>query len=191
MATYDFAFQDEAVRAAYRFAPGQFNMLYLPGAGEIAISVSDDPQSAKPALIRVRVVGNVTRTLAAMQVGETLGLRGPFGTCWPLAELRRPGRPAGGRRHRLGTAATADLRAVTRPPAVRASAFALRSSLADTLLYTREYEDWSRRGLVVHTTVDRVAAGWMGHVGVVTLCCWSDCALSTRNTRRCSAAVRK
>ncbi|MEO8494324.1 MAG: sulfide/dihydroorotate dehydrogenase-like FAD/NAD-binding protein [Planctomycetota bacterium] len=86
VATYDLAFRDEAVRTAYRFAPGQFNMLYLPGAGEIAISISDDPRHTESCAHTIRVAGNVTRSLAGMKVGETLGLRGPFGTSWPLAE---------------------------------------------------------------------------------------------------------
>lgn len=169
VATYDFAFQEEAVGAAYRFAPGQFNMLYLPGAGEIAISVSDDPESAETCAHTVRVVGNVTRTLAAMQVGETLGLRGPFGTCWPLANC--VGRDvllvAGG----IGLAPLRGLiYALLRDRRQFGRLHLLYGARSpDTLLYTREYEDWSQRGLVVHTTVDRSAAGWMGHVGVVTL----------------------
>ena len=39
----------------------------------------------------------------------------------------------------------------------------------ETLLYNREYEDWSQRGLIVQTTVDRSTPGWLGSVGVVTL----------------------
>ena len=39
----------------------------------------------------------------------------------------------------------------------------------DTRLYTNEYESWSERGLVVHTTVDRSRPGYKGNVGVVPL----------------------
>ncbi|MFM9011445.1 MAG: hypothetical protein ACKON8_11410, partial [Planctomycetota bacterium] len=41
--TYDIELENAAHRAAYRFKPGQFNILYLPGIGEAAISVSSDP----------------------------------------------------------------------------------------------------------------------------------------------------
>lgn len=169
VATYDLAFQDEAVRAAYRFAPGQFNMLYLPGAGEIAISISDDPANRESCAHTVRVAGNVTRTLARMKAGETLGLRGPFGTSWPMAECigRDVVLVTGG----IGLAplrpAICTLLRDRRQFGRLNLLYGARSP--ETLLYAREYDAWSNRGLIVHTTVDRSAPGWTGNVGVVTL----------------------
>jgi NAD(P)H-flavin reductase len=52
----------------------------------------------------------------------------------------------------------------------------------DTLLYLRQHDDWSRRGLIVHTTVDRSAPGWMGNVGVVTLLLERLRSFDPRNT---------
>ena len=170
VATYDLAFRDASL--AYRFQPGQFNMLYLPGAGEIAISVSDDPQRpAQTGSCRhtIRVAGNVTRTLANLPVGETLGLRGPFGSSWPLAQC--VGRDvilvAGG----IGLAP------------LRPAIYALLNDHRQygrlnllcgtrsphTLLYEEEFDAWATRGLIQHTTVDRSLPGWHGNVGVVTL----------------------
>lgn len=169
VATYDLAFQDEAIRAAYRFAPGQFNMLYLPGAGEIAISVSDDPRNTETCAHTIRVAGNVTRTLAGMKVGDTLGLRGPFGTSWPVAECigRDVVLVAGG----IGLA---PLRPVICALLHDRRHFGRLNLLygarsPDTLLYARLFDDWSRSGMAVHTTVDRSAPNWSGNVGVVTL----------------------
>jgi NAD(P)H-flavin reductase len=169
VATYDLAFRDEAVRAAYRFAPGQFNMLYLPGAGEVAISISEDPSNTDSCAHTVRVAGNVTRTLAELNVGETLGLRGPFGTSWPIPECI-------GRDVVLvsGGIGLAPLRPLICSLLRNRRQFGRLNLLygarsPDTLLYAREYDAWSRRGLIVHTTVDRSAPGWMGNVGVVTL----------------------
>ena len=84
VATYDLSFVEETKQQRYRFAPGQFNMLYLPGAGEMAISVSDDPQRRDAIAHTIRTAGNVTGTLSRLNVGDTLGLRGPFGTAWPM-----------------------------------------------------------------------------------------------------------
>lgn len=169
VATYELGFADRAAAEAYRFAPGQFNMLYLPGAGEVPISLSADPASRDTWAHTIRVAGNVTRRLAAMQPGDTLGLRGPYGSCWPLEE-------AAGADVLLvaGGIGLAPLR-----PAILALLaererygrlmllYGARSP--DTLLYAHEYDEWSRRGLLVHTTVDRSAAGWLGNVGVVSL----------------------
>jgi len=182
VATYDLAFQDESVRAAYRFAPGQFNMLYLPGAGEVAISVSDDPHERATCAHTIRVAGNVTRSLAAMNVGETLGLRGPFGTSWPMAECigRDVVLAAGG----IGLApirpAIYTLLRDRRRYGRLNLLYGARSP--DTLLYARQFDDWSQRGMIVQTTVDRSASGWMGNVGVVTLLLERLRSFDPRNT---------
>ncbi|MEZ6057613.1 MAG: FAD/NAD(P)-binding protein [Planctomycetaceae bacterium] len=168
VATYDLVFDDDAIRKAYRFAPGQFNMLYLPGAGESAISISEDPANRECIAHTIRVAGNVTRTLAGLKVGSTLGLRGPFGSCWPLDECV-------GRDVVLvcGGIGLAPLRPVIysllhhREKFQRLTlCYGARS--ADTLLYVREFEEWSSKGLTIHTTVDRATPEWNGHVGVVT-----------------------
>jgi len=72
------------VAADYRFQPGQFNMIYLFGIGEVPISIVSDPET--PDLIghTIRAVGRVTRGIAALRVGQRLGLRGPYGRGWPL-----------------------------------------------------------------------------------------------------------
>ena len=63
IATYKLAFTNPESAPRYRFEPGQFNMLYLPGVGESAISVSSDPGDSV-LLHTIRIAGNVTRALA-------------------------------------------------------------------------------------------------------------------------------
>jgi len=53
-ATYSLAFTEPAVVERYRFLPGQFNMLYLPGIGEVAISISSDPGRPETLLHTIR-----------------------------------------------------------------------------------------------------------------------------------------
>ncbi|WP_296750024.1 FAD/NAD(P)-binding protein [Thiobacillus sp.] len=78
---------DAAAQAAYRFAPGQFNMLYLAGVGEVPISVMSDPQERDGIGHTIRALGRVTQGLAALRPGDSLGLRGPYGRGWPLPEM--------------------------------------------------------------------------------------------------------
>ena len=68
----------------FEFEPGQFNMLYLHGVGEVPISIISDPRDSHFILHTVRAVGRVTRGLAGLRVGDEVGLRGPFGRGWPL-----------------------------------------------------------------------------------------------------------
>src|SRR3990172_1525224 len=86
VSTYWLEFEDKAVRDRYRFAPGQFNMVYLPGYGEAAISISSHPGRPERIGHTVRFVGNVTRAISRLKRGDVLGLRGPFGVGWPLAD---------------------------------------------------------------------------------------------------------
>ncbi len=76
---------DAAAQGDYRFAPGQFNMLYLHGAGEVAISIVSDPEDESLIDHTIRAVGRVTRGLEQLKAGERIGLRGPYGRGWPLA----------------------------------------------------------------------------------------------------------
>jgi NAD(P)H-flavin reductase len=77
-------FKDAARQAAYRFLPGQFNMLYLPGVGEAPISLSSDPEDHASLGHTIRVAGRVTQGLNRLQAGDAIGLRGPYGRGWPL-----------------------------------------------------------------------------------------------------------
>src|SRR3990172_6544073 len=79
-------FTDPVKHAAFRFAPGQFNMLYLYGVGEVAISIVSDPEDEALFAHTIRVVGRVTRGLAQLQAGDRLGARGPYGRGWPLKQ---------------------------------------------------------------------------------------------------------
>ncbi|TXT27174.1 MAG: Uncharacterized protein FD138_2779 [Planctomycetota bacterium] len=169
VATYQLAFDDPAVAAAYRFQPGQFNMLYLPGVGEVPISLSADPASTTTWSHTVRAVGNVTQQLARLRVGETLGLRGPFGSSWPLpvAEGHDVVIVAGG----LGLAPLRPAVYELLRQAERYQSLTLLygARTPDTILFEHELPDWSRRGMQVELTVDRPNSGWSGNVGVVTL----------------------
>jgi sulfhydrogenase subunit gamma (sulfur reductase) len=79
-------FTDPEVQHNYRFVPGQFNMLYLYGVGEIPISIVSDPRDEHILDHTIRNVGRVTAGFAKLQVGERIGVRGPFGRGWPLTE---------------------------------------------------------------------------------------------------------
>ena len=78
---------DERLHEQYRFEPGQFNMLYLFGVGEIPVSVADDPEAPGYLQHTIRSVGRVTRGIAQLPVGARIGLRGPFGRGWPMRSL--------------------------------------------------------------------------------------------------------
>ncbi len=151
------------------FLPGQFNMLYLFGTGESAISISGDATNRDTMVHTIRAVGAVTRGLCALKRGQAVGLRGPFGTAWPVAKGREQDVVvvAGG----IGLAplrpAIYHLLAQRQHYGRIAILYGARGPL--DLLYQRELEQWRGRfDLDVQVTVDHATSGWHGHVGVVT-----------------------
>ena len=169
VATYHFRFARPDDAAGYDARPGQFNMLYLPGIGETPISVSGRDAANGTWLHTIRTAGNATRAIERMRPGETLGLRGPFGTAWPLEESRGLDvlLVAGG----IGLA---PLRPAIRALLQRQGEFGQTTVIhgarsPEGLLFANEYADWNRAGLRVETTVDRGSFGWTGNIGVATL----------------------
>jgi NAD(P)H-flavin reductase len=78
---------DPTARPRFDFQPGQFNMVYVPGVGEVAISISSDPEE-EDLEHTIRIVGRTTRVIEGLAPGDVLGLRGPYGNGWPLQEAR-------------------------------------------------------------------------------------------------------
>ena len=68
----------------FHFEPGQFNMLYVYGVGEVPISISGDPTKPEKLVHTTRAVGNVTKAMNKLKKGSTIGIRGPLGTNWPV-----------------------------------------------------------------------------------------------------------
>lgn len=169
VATYHLQLRDHAAAELYAFRPGQFNMLYLPGVGEAAISLSANPRSRNAWAHTIRAAGGVTQTLARLRQGETLGLRGPFGRPWPMQECAGKNviLIAGG--IGLPPLRPAIYEFLAQRDQYRQMTLLHGARTAEMLLYGREYADWSARGLDIQTTVDRPSPGWQGNVGVVPL----------------------
>ncbi len=168
VATYRMHFDDQTLANNYRFEPGQFNMLALPGIGECAISISSDPADKDGIDHTVRVVGNVTSNLAKRKAGAKIAPRGPFGSAWPVEKLigKDVVLVCGG----LGLA---PMRPVLRIIQRRRNEFGrvvLVYGARDpgSLLFTHEYEAWRKAHIEVHLTVDVGDAVWRGNIGVVT-----------------------
>lgn len=79
-------YPDAVAGEAFAFAPGQFNMLYLFGVGEVPISIVSDPLDETYFDHTIRALGRVTDGLAQLREGDVLGVRGPFGQGWPLQQ---------------------------------------------------------------------------------------------------------
>lgn len=160
---------DARPRGGFRFAPGQFNMLYAFGLGEVPISISGDP--LRPAVLThtIRAVGPTTRALEKLRKGDSVGVRGPFGTPWPVDEAQ-------GKDVMLvaGGIGLAPLRPTIYSVLSRRKVFgkvhiAYGARTPGELLFVKELEKWRGRiDVDLEVTVDRGDPDWRGHTGVVT-----------------------
>lgn len=190
--TVTLTLEPSAAAEPFRFEPGQFNMLYAFGRGEAAVSISGDPDEGGRLVHTVRAVGNVTRPIAALEPGEPIGVRGPFGRPWPLDSARGLTLliVAGG----LGLAPLrpALLRAMRERVAFRRVVVLVGARDPAGLVYRQELASWGaaglagtpargaevggsargagaapRDGIELHLTVDHADPAWRGEVGVI------------------------
>jgi len=151
------------------FQAGQFNMLYIFGVGEVPISISGDPSTPEKLVHTTRAVGTVTQAMQKLKPGNVIGIRGPFGSHWPLEEARGNDVVviAGG----IGLA---PLRPVLYTLVKYRERFGkvvllYGSRTPEDILFRRELEKWRQRfDMEVYITVDRATGNWRGNVGVVT-----------------------
>jgi NAD(P)H-flavin reductase len=154
---------------AARYLPGQFNMLYLFGHGEAPVSVSGVSRRTGYVRHTIKGVGPLSRALTRLNIGDLVGLRGPFGNGWPMAALGRRNLllVAGG----IGVAPIMSvLRAVTRHPERYGRIDLIYGSRTPAdILFERQLLRWAERGRIhLHLTVDQADEQWDGPVGFVT-----------------------
>ncbi len=167
--TYRLRLDDNTTRQNFRFAAGQFNMVYLFGVGEVAISIVSDPDEPEWLDHTIRAVGRVTSAIGQMRAGDALGIRGPFGQGWPLEDARG---------HDI-VIATGGLGCA---PVMGAIEYIFRRrreygsvkiihgvKTPRDLLYQERFEAWRRQpDTEVLLASDRPDETWRHHVGVVT-----------------------
>lgn len=157
---------------AMAFVPGQFNMLTAFGVGEAAISISSAPWE-RAIEHTVRDVGPVSHALCEARQGDVIGVRGPFGTGWPVGELLARSDEdvvvvTGG----IGLAplrgAVVELAAALSGARTGRVVLLVGARSPDQLLYSDDLARWGRQGVVVGEIVDVGDRSWGGPVGVVT-----------------------
>jgi NAD(P)H-flavin reductase len=167
--TFTFELVPHASDEKFLFQPGQFNMLYMFGIGEVPISISGDPTKHTSLTHTIRAVGTVTKAMQKLKRGSILGVRGPFGIGWPISEAQ--GNDvliiAGG----IGLA---PLRPslyyiLAHREKFKKVVLLYGTRTPNDFLYLKEIEQWcARLDVDVYVTVDRGTQDWRGNIGVVT-----------------------
>lgn len=153
----------------YDFVPGQFNMLYLYGSGEVPISVVADAKESGVLTHTIRALGRITHAMTQLKVGDRIGLRGPYGRGWPMrdAEDHDVVVVTGG----LGCAPSVSIihHIIAHRDRFRRLSILQGVKHTDDLIWREQYATWAQLPDVqVLLAADVADAGWKGHVGLVT-----------------------
>ena len=159
-------------KTPFTFLPGQFLMLSIPHQGEAALSISSAPTALPLFDLSIRKAGALTSAVHTMKVGEQVGIRGPFGTPFPMDEFIEKDLlvVAGG----IGLAPLKSVvdqalfQSSLEDDTVRSITLLYGCRTPADLAFTRAMKEWQQQGITIHTTVDEQDDGWQGNVGLVT-----------------------
>ena len=155
-------------RGRFKFIPGQFVMLEMPGIGEAPFSISSSPSIHGEVELCIRKSGNLTNFLSKVNRGAVVGIRGPFGTGFPMEEMHGQNilLIAGG----LGLV---PLRSPISYVQENRSHFKEVNIVYGTkspanLLFTYQYDVWSKDNINLNIIVEKADKSWKGSVGMLT-----------------------
>lgn len=152
----------------FDYQPGQFMEISVFGVGEVPISIASSPTGEDALEFSIRRVGQVTDALHELRVGDKVGIRGPYGTPFPLGELKGRNLVIIG-----GGIGLAPLRSLIY------SVFDNRENYGKVdiiygarspqdLVFKSEFKAWQEfENTEVYLTVDRGDEEWTGNVGLV------------------------
>ncbi len=167
--TFTLKLLPQDIKSKITFAPGQFNMVYVYGIGEVPISIAGDPTYNDSVLHTIRSVGNVTSSISRLKRGDTVGIRGPFGSAWPTEQAQGSDLViiAGG----IGLAPVMPViyKVLSSRDKYKRVTLLYGTRSAKDIIYKRELQKWRKRfDLELEITVDYDSQNWHGNVGVVT-----------------------
>jgi NAD(P)H-flavin reductase len=150
-------------------AAGQFTMLHAFGVGEVPISICGDPTVPGPLLHTIRDVGTVTHALVGAAPGTTVGVRGPFGTGWEVADGMGGDVVVVAGGIGLAPLRPALYEIVRRRAAYQRVVLLYGARSPEDILFADDLAEWAQlHRIVVEVTVDYGPPSWIGRVGLVT-----------------------
>ena len=169
--TFRLEFKDEAFARDFSFRAGQFGEYSVFGAGESTFCIASPPTRDGYIECTVKAAGKVTSELREVNVGDTLGFRGPYGNWFPVDDWLGKDLVfiAGG----IGLAPVRCVvwNVLDRRAEFGAVTIVYGARSVGDLVYKRELEEWAARDdVTLVTTVDPggETPDWTGKVGFVT-----------------------
>jgi NAD(P)H-flavin reductase len=165
--TFYMSLDNKGIDKGFKIKSGQFIMCTVFGAGEFAVSLPPSPENDRFHLT-VRKVGSVTNALHDLNVGDKVGIRGPFGNGFPFEEIKGKNivSVAGG----IGLIPLrSSIVHVLQHKQEFGRVIVLHGARTpDDLMYKENLKEWQAfPGFETYITVDVGTPGWSGEVGFV------------------------
>ena len=154
----------------FKHMPGQCAMVSIPGVGECMFSITSSPTNEEYMEFSIKKCGCVTEVIHALEVGQQITVRGPYGKNFPV-EGDFKGKDllfiAGG----IGLAPVRSVINYVRDNRANYGKVDIvygSRSKDDLVFYKEIIDEWvADSSINVHLTIDREQEGWDGHVGFV------------------------
>ncbi len=160
-------FNDPKLATAFSFEPGQFIFLSIPGYGDSVLTITSAVADLPQIEVAVRSVGNNTKAIHRLKIGETVFVRGPFGNHFDLKKMA--GKEviiiAGG----IGLAPLRSLiKTIEKEPQnVGELKILAGAKEPEDFIFKSDLKTWSDFAQV-YLTVDQADKNWTGYIGRVT-----------------------
>jgi len=151
------------------FVPGQFVQVSAFGFGEAPFSLCSSPMETRGFEVCVRAVGHVTHALHRLSPGDGVGIRGPYGRGFPIAEMKNKDLLciAGG----VGLAPLRSLivYALNNRKHFGRLIVAYGAKTPSSMIFRKDLARWETDiGMDLYQIVDEPDESWKGSTGVVT-----------------------
>ena len=173
---------DPHERNLFSFQPGQFVMVDVPGYGEVPISISSAASNKEYIELCIRKAGKTTDILHKAMRGARIGIRGPFGSSFPMRTM-----VSGSILLIAGGLGLAPLRApifwvCDHRDNFRDVAIMYGTKDESQLLFTYQYEEWQKvYDIKMLTIVEKNKGSWKGKTGMITAL-FDDIVIDVKNT---------
>jgi sulfhydrogenase subunit gamma (sulfur reductase) len=166
--TFKVVIEDGAYREGFQHKPGQCAMLGINGVGESMISIASSPTQKEFLTFSIMKMGKVTSAIHALEAGEMITIRGPYGNKFPLEDWHQKNIITIG-----GGIGQAPLRSVIQYFLDKRSEYGKLNIIygarttADLCYREDLFELEQRKDIRVHLSIDVQETGWDRFVGFV------------------------
>jgi NAD(P)H-flavin reductase len=158
----------------FTFLPGQIIFASIPGFGEAPFAPCN-PSNADFLELCVRQTGKFTSVLHSMKIGDSIGIRGPYGNGWPIANTQNQKSKIKNQNLLIvvGGLGLVPLRALIwgkdkfLTPGAKVQIF-YGAKTPQEFLFHKDFSEWQKQGIDIQLTIDKSCHGWDSCVGLVT-----------------------